>query len=78
MHTRSMSGLGAHISMTAHYRKTNYGEPILALKSYILSPFIDESHIETLVEDLKEARRFVASVEATAAAAAAPSSLENR
>ena len=66
MHTRSMSGLGAHISMTSHYRKSDYGEPIVALKSYILSPFIDESHIETLVQDLKEARKFVAAAAAIA------------
>jgi len=63
MHTRSMAGLGAHISMTSDYRKSDYGEPILALKSYIMSPFIDETHIATLVEDLKEARKFASSSE---------------
>jgi len=62
-HTRSMAGLGAHLSMTSCYRKSDYGEPILALKSYIMSPFIDEGHIETFVEDLKEARRYASQAE---------------
>jgi len=58
MHSRSMAGLGAHISMTSCFQMTEYGEPITALKSYMMSPFVDESHIETFVEDLKEARRY--------------------
>lgn len=63
MHSKSMAGLGAHISMTSCFRMSEYGEPIMALKSYIMSPFVDESHIETFVEDLKEARRYASQAE---------------
>jgi len=58
MHAHSMAGLGAHISMTSCYCMSDYGEPILALKSYIMSPFTDESHIEALMEDLMTARQY--------------------
>jgi len=67
MHSRSMSGLGqAHISMTMCYRMSEYGIPISALKSFIMSPFTDEIHIERLVEDLKEARRCCATTSSLA------------
>ena len=45
--------------MTGCYRATDYGEPIVALKSYILSPFIDEEHIEFLVRNVLAAREAV-------------------
>jgi hypothetical protein len=38
---------------------TDYGEPIVALKSYMLSPFIDEQHVERLVENVLDARQAV-------------------
>ena len=63
MHNNSMAGLGAHISMTTCFRVSDYGEPILALKSYIMSPFVDEMHIQALVEDLKDARRYASETE---------------
>ena len=44
------------ISMTECYRPTDYGTPIVALKAYSLSPFIDEEHIELLVAKGLEAR----------------------
>ena len=53
---RAMRGEGVHVSMTNCYRHTDYGEPILALKSYMLSPFIDEEHVELLVQNVLEAR----------------------
>ena len=34
------------------------GEPIVALKSYILSPFVDEQNVQILVEKILEAREF--------------------
>ncbi len=60
MHERAMQGHGVHISMTNCYRHTDYGEPILALKSYILSPFIGEEHVEHLVANVLEARESLA------------------
>ena len=55
----AMAGRGVVISMTENYRNTSYGEPIVALKSYILSPFDDEENIEVLVQKILEARLHV-------------------
>jgi hypothetical protein len=51
-----MAGRGAVISSTDCYRRTTYQEPVYALKSYILSPFVDEGHIEVVVAKVLEAR----------------------
>ena len=51
-----MCGRGVLISMTDCYRHTDYGEPIAALKSFVLSPFSDEEHVEVLMAKLLEAR----------------------
>lgn len=56
LHERAMRGEGVHISMTDCYRHTDYGEPMVALKSYILSPFTDEQHVELLVDEVLAAR----------------------
>lgn len=56
----AMAGRGVVISLTECYRPTNYGEPIVALKSFILSPFADEANVEALVEKVLEARNKVA------------------
>ena len=60
LHAQAMRGQGVHLSMTDCYRHTDYGEPIVALKSYMLSPFIDQQHIQRLVEDVLHARDQVA------------------
>ena len=59
LHERALRGEGVHISMTDCYRKTDYGEPIVGLKSFILSPFIDEQDVEKLVQDVLEAREAI-------------------
>ena len=56
MHQQAMQGKGVHISITDGYRESDYGEPIVALKSYLLSPFIDRQHVEQLVENVLSAR----------------------
>lgn len=56
MHEQAMQGKGVHISMTDCYRESDYGDPIVALKSYILSPFIDRQHVEQLIENVLAAR----------------------
>ena len=43
VHSEAMAGRGVVISATDCYRRTAYGEPIYALKSYILSPFVGRS-----------------------------------
>jgi glutamate/tyrosine decarboxylase-like PLP-dependent enzyme len=56
VHNEALAGRGVMLSLTDCYRHTTYGEPIVALKSYILSPFVDEEHIEAVVRKVLEAR----------------------
>ena len=56
VHAEAMEGRGVVISTTDCYRHTTYGEPIVALKSYILSPFVDEADVKTVVVKVLEAR----------------------
>jgi L-2,4-diaminobutyrate decarboxylase len=56
VHDEALAGRGVMISLTECYRHTRYGEPIVALKSYILSPFVDEEHVEAVVQKVLEAR----------------------
>ena len=60
VHSEAMAGRGVVISTTECYRHTSYGEPIFALKSYILSPFVDEGDIEVVVAKVLEAREQIA------------------
>lgn len=57
VHQEGMAGRGVMLSLTDSYRRTDYGEPIVALKSFILSPFVDEDNVETVVEKVLEARK---------------------
>ena len=56
VHQEGMAGRGVVLSLTDCYRNTDYGEPIVALKSFILSPFVDEENVETVVQEVLEAR----------------------
>jgi glutamate/tyrosine decarboxylase-like PLP-dependent enzyme len=56
VHDEAMAGRGVVISLTDSYRQTKYGEPVMALKSFILSPFTDEANVEAVVEKVLEAR----------------------
>ena len=56
VHSEAMAGRGVVISITDCYRRTSYGEPIVALKSYILSPFVDEDDVKSVVSKVLEAR----------------------
>ena len=56
VHSEAMEGRGVVISTTDCYRHTTYGEPIVALKSFILSPFVDEADVKTVVAKILEAR----------------------
>ena len=46
--------------MTDCYRETDYGEPVAALKSYIMSPFSEERYVEYVLESLWKAREIAA------------------
>jgi glutamate/tyrosine decarboxylase-like PLP-dependent enzyme len=57
VHQEGMAGRGVMLSLTDCYCQTDYGEPIVALKSFILSPFVDEDNVETVVDKVLEARK---------------------
>ncbi|WP_396626191.1 pyridoxal phosphate-dependent decarboxylase family protein [Luteitalea sp.] len=56
----ALQGVGVVISLTDCYRETDYGEPIVALKSYILSPFSDEAQVHAVLDSIAKARRAIA------------------
>ncbi|MBI3866483.1 MAG: aspartate aminotransferase family protein, partial [Planctomycetia bacterium] len=56
VHAEAVQGRGVVISLTDCYRETDYGEPIAALKSYIMSPFSEEQYVACVLESLWKAR----------------------
>ncbi len=60
VNAEALSGHGVVISLTSCYRRTDYGEPMLALKSYVLSPFSDESRMQSIITHVLKARQEVA------------------
>jgi L-2,4-diaminobutyrate decarboxylase len=56
----AMQGQGVVISLTDCYRMTDYGEPIVALKSYILSPFSEDQHVNAVLDSIWNARKKLA------------------
>jgi glutamate/tyrosine decarboxylase-like PLP-dependent enzyme len=56
----ALQGDGVVLSMTDCYCETDYGEPVVALKSYILSPFAEERYIDAVLESLWKARAALA------------------
>jgi glutamate/tyrosine decarboxylase-like PLP-dependent enzyme len=59
VHAEALAGQGVVISLTNCYRQTDFGDPIVALKSYVLSPFADEARMQAIVEHVVAARREV-------------------
>ena len=55
----ALQGRGVVISMTDCYRESDYGEPIVALKSYIMSPFSDDQYVEAVMQSIRRARGIV-------------------
>lgn len=55
----ALQGRGVVISLTDCYRTSDDGEPINALKSYILSPFSETRHVQAVLESIWKARREV-------------------
>jgi glutamate/tyrosine decarboxylase-like PLP-dependent enzyme len=62
MHERAMRGEGVLLSRTDAYRHASYqdGPPIVALKSYIMSPWTDLNAVETMVGQVLDARERIA------------------
>ena len=59
IYDRAIQGEGVVISMTDRFRESNYGEPIVALKSYILSPFSEEQYVDAVLDSIWEARNYL-------------------
>lgn len=58
--TDALEGRGVVISLTDCYRMSEYGVPINALKSYILSPFSEDRHVVAVLDSIWKARRALA------------------
>ena len=54
-------GDGMNLGMTDQYRSTPFGTPIVALKSFVMSPFVDEAAMDRLIACVERARDAVAS-----------------
>jgi glutamate/tyrosine decarboxylase-like PLP-dependent enzyme len=53
----ALAGRGVAIGYTDNYRSSDNGEPISALKSYVLSPFADADQMHTIVAHVLDALR---------------------
>src|SRR5262249_8319565 len=52
----ALKGRGIAHSLTEGSCRTAYGEPVVALKSYIMSPLTEDQHIASLLGSIQEAR----------------------
>ena len=59
VHAEALAGAGVAISLTNCYRQTDFGDPIVALKSYVLSPFADENRMQSIISHVVSARKTV-------------------
>ncbi len=59
VHEEALAGRGVAISQTDCYRHTDYGEPVVALKSYVLSPFSTEAEMQSILDRVYAARQRV-------------------
>ena len=57
--SEALAGRGVAIGFTDQYEKSESGEPICALKSYVLSPFATEDQMHLVIENVLEASRRV-------------------
>jgi L-2,4-diaminobutyrate decarboxylase len=53
----ALAGRGVAIGFTDNYRSSDFGEPICALKSYVLSPFANEDQMHAVVDHVLAALR---------------------
>lgn len=56
----ALVGNGVMLSFTDCYRLTDYGEPVLGLKSFIMSPFLEEDTVKVVVDKIFAARKTLA------------------
>lgn len=53
---KALHGEGVLLSLTECYRRTSYDEPIVAIKSYVMSPFSTVASTRAVVESIMQAR----------------------
>jgi hypothetical protein len=58
--SEALQGRGVILSLTDCYRETDYGEPVVALKSYLMSPFSDNENVVGVLDAVWKAREAVA------------------
>ncbi len=56
IHAEALAGRGVALSLTDYCPGGSTGEPITALKSYVLSPFAEPEHMRSIVEHVLAAR----------------------
>lgn len=61
VHAEAMAGKGVALGYTGQCRTADCGEPISALKSYVLSPYADEGRMEQVISHVLDARQQVLS-----------------
>ena len=59
VHHEALAGRGVAIGFTDSYRQSDYGEPIVALKSYVLSPYVDENRMQSIITHILQAHQAV-------------------
>jgi L-2,4-diaminobutyrate decarboxylase len=59
VHAEAMAGRGVALGYTGQCRLADCGEPISALKSYVLSPYADEGWMASVIANVLEARQHV-------------------
>jgi L-2,4-diaminobutyrate decarboxylase len=52
----AMSGRGVAIGFTDNYRQSDFGVPMVALKSYVLSPFAEADRMRDIIDHVLAAR----------------------
>lgn len=55
IYQEALAGHGATLSLTENYRSSSYGKPIVAIKSYIMSPFTTPEVVQAIPAKIQEA-----------------------
>ncbi len=63
VYKEALEGRGATLSLTENYRSSDYGKPMVAIKSYIMSPFCTPETVQAIPAKILEA---LAAVQQTA------------
>ena len=57
VNAEALRGDGVVLSMTDRFRETDYGQPVAAIKSYIMSPFSDPQYVQAVIDSIERARQ---------------------